>query len=169
MKKIVLFCVVMLLLFQIYSFPQDFWKQTNGPGGNDVYSVVKDSEGTIYSTILNFGLFKSTNDGYSWSQLKGSPIQRWTTEILLNSDENLVLSTLGVYVSTDKGLTWIQSNLPQSSVLKLEKTFSGCLLASTQYGIYRSSDGGYNWSEVNTGFLMFSDLTNVDNGYVFAS
>jgi hypothetical protein len=169
MKKIVLFCVVMLLLFQIYSFPQDFWKQTNGPGGNDVYSVVKDSEGTIYSTILNFGLFKSTNDGYSWSQLKGSPIQRWTTEILLNSNENLVLSTLGVYVSTDKGLTWIQSNLPQSSVLKLEKTFSGSLLASTQYGIYRSSDGGYNWSEVNTGFLMFSDLTNVDNGYVFAS
>jgi len=159
----------MLLLFQIYSFPQDFWKQTNGPGGNDVYSVVKDSEGTIYSTILNFGLFKSTNDGYSWSQLKGSPIQRWTTEILLNSNENLVLSTLGVYVSTDKGLTWIQSNLPQSSVLKLEKTFSGSLLASTQYGIYRSSDGGYNWSEVNTGFLMFSDLTNVDNGYVFAS
>ncbi len=58
-------------------------------------------------------------------------------------------TTIGIYKSTDSGLTWMAvnnglTNLNVDAIRASPKT-SGLLYASTESGVFRSSDGGNTW------------------------
>jgi photosystem II stability/assembly factor-like uncharacterized protein len=60
--------------------------------------------------------------------------------------------TIGVYTSTDQGITWvsINSNLQDTSMSCLAVSGSN-LYAGTPSGIYRSTNNGTNWETASTG------------------
>src|ERR1017187_7465264 len=65
--EILLFLIIMLTILQIKIKAQEnSWYQTNGPYGGDVGSIVIDSTGNLFAGSGQ-GIYKSTNDGLSWS------------------------------------------------------------------------------------------------------
>lgn len=63
------------------------------------------------------------------------------------SNSNFVISgtDFGVYITSNNGSTWIQTDLNNESVLSLTGTGS-IVLAGTYNGVYRSTNYGLNWT-----------------------
>lgn len=122
------------------------------------------------------GLWKSTTGGSTWIN--------WNTDHLPvigctdlaidpNNSQILYLATgdgygsdtysIGVLKSTDGGLTWnttgLNWNVSQTRRIRrliIHPTNSNLLIAATSNGIYRTTNGGQNWTQVQTG--NFFDL-----------
>ena len=101
----------------------------------------------------NSGIFKSTNNGDSWTAVK--------LGIKIDSHHNIVINDIGdifagsygwgIWKSTDNGLTWIQHNtgLGHFYFRSMHISSNGDIYAGEEGGgIYRSIDQGENWSQV---------------------
>ncbi|WP_181280705.1 WD40/YVTN/BNR-like repeat-containing protein [Aphanothece hegewaldii] len=117
---------------------------------------------TLY-IIVRSNLFKSTDAGKTWNRIIEGLAYRFNVgslSIHQNQKNVLYLSTLGdgVYKSEDAGNSWTQINQgldtsfvntlaisPQSPDLVL---LGADKLAGKKQGLYRTSNGGKNWSKV---------------------
>ena len=115
-------------------------------------SVVVDSLGAIYVAQSNAGLYKSTDDGSTWIQLKNGisgyinvirtfPKTRQRGNIFVGTSE-------GLYRSSDGGNNWDNINLPFSytSVSMVDVHADSVFLVFTYSGLFISSDNGVTWS-----------------------
>jgi len=116
------------------------------------------------------GIFKSTDDGYTWDQLESTNNDyfRWVTRIDHHPDSSgtLYAATASKYVwkTTDGGLSWdsvlhtpspvsdvkVSPNHPHNYVI------AGCTGSG---GVYLSDDYGQTWAELTTGtkFMLPDD------------
>ncbi len=121
-----------------------------------------------------------------WRQL--APLEGGTALALLSEGARVYAGTAtrGVFVSTDNGKTWREANNGLGNlVVNALAAAGGNVLAATNAGIYRSGDGGQNWthaglgnqqvfsfSVTNVGVFAGSDLRRVyrssDNGQSWA-
>lgn len=126
----------------------------NGSGGNDILA------GTPK------GIFRSANNGVSWSASSSGIPANLSIYALASGPDGSGGTNLyaGAYMgqafrSTDNGASWsaINSGLPvgQANVNGLVTTPSGTVLAATVNGIYRSTNFGASWTRVFT-FYGFS-------------
>jgi len=93
MKRLMLVLVVFLSTF--YTKAQ--WQQTNGPYGGQITCFLVDST-NIYAGTFGSGVFKSTNNGSSWTQMNTG---------LQNIDEwSLVISGTYLYAGTFGSGVW---------------------------------------------------------------
>ena len=100
-----------------------------GPTGPLVVSLAIDplTPTTLYAGIHAGGVFKSTDGGENWSKLKTSFHYEYVSILAINLAEQTTLYALGT------------NNMefyyyPEDSL-----------------GVFKSTDGGENWSEINTG------------------
>ena len=118
MKKILLF---VLTFYGICFSQQDFWEQTNGPYGGNIWAQAINSKGYIFEGVrgiesaLGIGIIRSTNNGENWE--------------LINN-----------------GLDDNKSKRIYSIIINL----NDCILAETEGGLYRSTDDGENWIKLNS-------------------
>ncbi len=135
-------------------------------GTGEVYNHLTAGTGGIYRPnrgTYGIGILRSKDGGVTWAksldftqdQNKGI----WDVEVA-PSDANTVYAatTDGVYKSTDAGDTW---NLVHNVVLANDlavhptdpnKVVVGCgNQSSPGHGIYRTTDGGANWTKINVG------------------
>ncbi|MAI40987.1 MAG: WD40/YVTN/BNR-like repeat-containing protein [Candidatus Azotimanducaceae bacterium] len=57
----------------------------------------------------------------------------------------------GLYVSEDGGISWILTNLRDLAVWQIRQSTQGTLYAGTApTALYRSEDGGYTWTEIES-------------------
>jgi hypothetical protein len=115
------------------------------------------------------GLWKSTNGGTSWttntdniavigcSDLAIDPTNTNTMYLATGDGDAGDTRSIGVLKSTDGGLTWVATGLtsPVTSYflirrLIIDPSNTQVLLAATNTGIYRTSNGGVSWSQVST-------------------
>ncbi|MBL0048899.1 MAG: T9SS type A sorting domain-containing protein [Bacteroidetes bacterium] len=158
MKKTLL---VLLVLTNFFLSAQANWTQTNGPAGGKINCLLTVS-GTVYAGTPN-GVFVSANSGASWTVKNNGlnanynhttvySIAAIGTTIFIGTGE-------GVYSSTNQGNTWVDANggignsLPSfpeiySLVAKGTDLFAGLFTG----GVYKTSDNGATWTQVNTGF-----------------
>ena len=134
------------------------WTPSSGVAG------VAKSFATIGTTLFvatTQGIFRSTDDGVTWSAINGtsqlSPIKlHYANGVLYVGN-----SMSGVYCSTDSGNTFVPcaQGLPSfSSVAAMTNVGTtlfigvGSLYPSPD-GVFRSTDGGATWEEMNNGIL----------------
>ncbi len=155
----------------------DNWKERNkGFIGSEVVDIVKASDGTIYAGTYTLGMFKSTDDGQSWTFASYNLENPYVMVVAVHpTDPETIFVTTngGIYASHDGALTWERigkSFFGESEFWTDISHFHGIVIDHTdpnriyiggggdQYtpkgsGIIISRDGGKTWKESNTGFV----------------
>ncbi|NVN90125.1 MAG: hypothetical protein HXX11_05920 [Desulfuromonadales bacterium] len=136
------------------------WTESSLQIQADIISLVSDpsTPSTIYAGTSHNGIYKSTNNGNSWSNigLMGKGLN--VLSIDPATPYNIYAGTaVGVYKSTDGGNSWSQFNtgLPwdaKVTALAIDPNatatiYAGVTSANTSgRGVYRSTNGGSSWS-----------------------
>ena len=141
----------------------DSWVARNNGllAGTSIHRVraiaISPTNGYIFAGTYEEGLFRSTDNGGSWTNINivDSLMIR---SIVITSLGEIYLGTIlrfvndrdaGVYYSSNNGNTWVQRNngLGTLYIQALALGSDGTLYAGTPAnGIFRSTDGGNNWS-----------------------
>lgn len=147
--------------------------------GLPVNETIQDIEvsGSLVFAILD-SIYKSTDNGSSWETLPNSPDGITNLHVasggVLYAGSDLALGGQGIYKSTDNGDTWTQvsNGLPSyvvfftyyrnvSAITSDGLGYLYCSVggsASTEAGVYRSTDDGANWVRMSTGLLANSGV-----------
>lgn len=102
------------------------------------------------------GIFRSTNNGNTWNYHPSFDVNISFYVFAKDKQNNVYAGTSnGVYLSTDKGINWVQKSngLPIAPVFSLYKSSNGILYAGVfpLKGIYKSTDNGENWFQSSEG------------------
>ncbi len=134
---------------------------------NGTVDVDHTNPSTLYAAMPNYGVFKTTNGGASWSAL-GIPNFRVGSEpfvAISPTDSQTLYAGVpnrfsvatggGVFKSTDGGTTWADSssglsNADARDIRSMATTpyAPSLLVIATEDGLYRSTDGGASWGRV---------------------
>lgn len=121
--------------------------------------------------VTNYGIMRSTDNGTNWTWVNNNfnlflPPAVYVSDIAVINNNLFASLTNGVTVrSSDNGLNWIEVNsgLPAGIVTAFAGLdtyiFAGIydwflytpINEGTGYGVFRSTDNGLNWIEVNAG------------------
>mgnify|MGYP003321134842 FL=1 len=137
----------------------------NGIGRVNVIAFHPTQPNTLFAGAPAGGLWKSTDDGLTWSTNTDLLPNLGVSAILIDPTNPLVMYIgtgdrdagdtylLGVMKSTDGGLTWnptgLSFNLTQSARIvgmAMHKDSTHHLVAATRNGIVRSLNGGATWT-----------------------
>jgi ligand-binding sensor domain-containing protein len=100
-----------------------------------------------------FGLYRSTDDGHSWSPVgRGIPADLRTDALGEIAGNRLAGTERGLFVSADDGKTWTR---PLRGVPETSKGFDfavngGRVYCATTQGVWASVDHGHSWSLVGS-------------------
>ncbi|MCD8518519.1 MAG: glycosyl hydrolase, partial [Flavobacterium sp.] len=143
---------------------------SSGQGRVNIVHVDPSNPNTIYLGAPAGGIWKSTNNGTTWTPLTDELPQIGVSGIAVDySNSNVIYIatgdkdagdsySVGVYKSTDGGLTWnatgalgiMNSNFRAGDIL-IHPTNNQILWCATSNGIYRTTNAGASWSRVQTG------------------
>ena len=151
---------------------------SGGGGAGRVNSVrnLPGSTTTFFACAPGGGVWKTTNSGVNWSVLNTDDLASiGVSDIAIDPLNTNILYiatgdgdagdtySLGVLKSTDAGntwnstgLSWTVQNQRTTSRIIIHPTTTSTLLVATSNGIWRTVDGGTNWSQVRTG--NFKDI-----------
>ncbi len=110
-------------------------------------------DNTLLVALSNYGIYRSANDGGSWSLVAG--IARLNS-FVKHKNHLFAGGGSGVYRSTDNGRTWSRLiNSPQSvHTLKLLDQSDTLFASSPDYGVSFSADNGQSWTYINDGLPL---------------
>lgn len=175
--KSLLSVLFIVLLFNNISLSQDgleVWTQTFSTTDRIYCMVINPTNQNImYFGTLENGVYKTTNGGLNWAQSNGGmtynhvqclAISQSNPDILFAGTDSLGgWSTSGVYKSTNAGANWtlVSQDIYDTKgiqVLLIHPTnpntvYCGVFnaLAASVVGLWKSTNGGINWSPSNTG------------------
>jgi uncharacterized protein (TIGR03437 family) len=123
------------------------WQELNPPGGSGIYGLAAAlaGNGDLYVAVGS-SLFKSADGGTTWQML--SRLVRSATAITLDPNNGNVyyLDQFGLQASSDGGLTFKETALPDLPGYGLEQVVvdaaTGTVYVGLQSSIYVSTDGG---------------------------
>jgi len=148
------------------------------PNYDNIVGINGTASKTIFAGTPNNGIFKSTNGGASWSPVNTGIGVNFIDAIAISpnfiSDSTVFVgSSSGVYKSTNGGVNWTQKingmgflgiNINSiaispnyDNIFGITGTASKTIFVGTGIGVYKSTDGGDNWSPINT-FLTNTDI-----------
>lgn len=152
------------------------WTNTTGwnPGNGRINCVAEDpnNSSVLYAGAPSGGLWKSTNGGSSWVCLTDDQPILGVSAIVVdpNNSNHIFIGTgdgygsdtysIGVLESIDGGASWQTTGLSWSTGnarlirrLIMHPSNNQIMLAATNNGIYRTTDGGSNWTQAQTGSM----------------
>jgi photosystem II stability/assembly factor-like uncharacterized protein len=154
------------------SLPYEISDFTAGIGRIDCIAIDPVHTNIMWAGAPTGGLWKSTNGGKHWfSQDNDLPTLAISWIVIDPRDNNVMyLATgdfdsmrsygQGVLKSTDGGENWHLSGLQNDdyiiSKILMHPTDSNTLIATTNYGIYKTTNGGNKWKRKQKGY--FSDI-----------
>lgn len=164
---------------------------TSGGGVGRINAVrpLPGSTTTFFACAPGGGLWKTTNSGGAWTMMNTDNLSSiGVTDIAIdpNNTNIMYISTgdgdagdtysLGVLKSTDGGLTWNTTGLNWSVTqtrtcrkLIMHPTNSSILLVATSNGIYKTTDAGANWTQVQAGSFYDLEFKTDDPTIIFAA
>ena len=139
------------------------WTQVNIPGNLAVSNIIQDPSNTnvmyvgtgeSYTSgdVTGNGIYKSNNGGSSWRQIFGSTSGAVTSTFdtgynIYEVEGYFYVNDLVIWDHDENPATdeYLFAALGYSSHSKMADTY----LDFYEYGLYRSTDGGTNWSKIN--------------------
>ena len=138
------------------------WSQAAGPRGGPVLDVFGTSDGMLYA-FSQTGLYKLRADTSAWTLINNSvPIEGIRVSIAEYRDALYLVSNEAIFTSTDEGETWNRfCSRPEGSAVEFvitdatEEAGSSITmyLALRDEGVFRSTDGGKQWTFLNDGLI----------------
>jgi PKD repeat protein/photosystem II stability/assembly factor-like uncharacterized protein len=167
------------------------WNNTSGwnPGNGRINCVEQDpnNPNVIYVGAASGGLWKSTNSGQTWVCLTDNLPVLGVSAILVDpTNSNIVYLgsgdgngsdtySVGVLKSTDAGNTWnntgLSWNINNNRLVRrmvMHPTNNQVILAATNDGIYRTVDGGQNWTQTQGGSMRDVEFKPGEPNVVYA-
>jgi photosystem II stability/assembly factor-like uncharacterized protein len=134
----------------------DSWERTsNGLPAFTIFALAIDaSSGALYASPEGQGVFKSVDQGASWSPFDASPlVGRVVSALAVDNAHTLYAATVGFGVFANRSGIWeLASNSLSSPQIAHIAAGAGVLYASTyDLGVFRSSDGGASWQWASYG------------------
>ena len=160
------------------------WVQ-RGPGnvGGRTRSVIVDPDDptfkTWYAAAVSGGIWKTTDEGKSWTNITPDlPNLATNTMTMAPSDHNTIyvgtgegygcvgcVGGNGIMKSTDRGASWqildattLNDNFRFVNKILVDPADKNIVLAATNLGIFRSTDGGSTWQGVYEKGYAVQDL-----------
>lgn len=159
------------------------------PGNGRVNCITVDpgNASIIYLGAPAGGLWRSTDNGQTWTALfndqptlgvSGIAIDPSNTQVIYcatgDGDGNDTYS-IGVIKSTDGGATWATTGLDWTTTqarttrtLRMSPTDHLTLICATNHGLWKTSDGGAEWTKVAEGSFHDVEFKPDDPGIVYA-
>jgi photosystem II stability/assembly factor-like uncharacterized protein len=120
------------------------WKQNESLTGGSIVSDIISFKGNLYCAIDAVGIYKSSNQGDSWTKTSVPPQPNFSY-FACNSNK-LVAVSYGKTYSTLDGTQWISGPGPEAFVNGLG--FDGeKVVAATSSGIYHLMEDGVTWAQ----------------------
>jgi len=127
-------------------------------GGDGMECIISHSNNSvIYASMYNGRIFRSYNNGQNWSEISNSITENgaWTTPFIQHPTDNdlLYAGYINVWKTTNKGNSWTKiSNMSSSymNALASAPTNSQIIWAANDYKLYKTTDGGQNWTTINS-------------------
>ncbi len=134
------------------------WAALNNGLSDEARSIAINDSGHIFAGSWGeysstSGIYRSTNNGDSWSFVKPGFRVNFSKNIVINNNGDIIVGSwgYGIWKSTDNGDTWNQNNsgLGHYYVRSMHIALNGDVYAGLDGGgIYRSTDEGESWMQV---------------------
>lgn len=135
------------------------WKRCNeGITGVTVWRFSHPSSSIIYACSYMDGIFRSTDDGFSWKSIGLEGRTLWAVEGSGDSTVFVVTDT-GLFRSTDCGKTWNYNRKAMGTYSTMTSNKEGIVFLTTETGVARTTDRGTTWT----------DLSGVNPRYVYCN
>ena len=145
------------------------WRQTPGPFGGDVTSLVVMGN-TLYATVPNAGVFRSTNEGMAWTWTSNGLSATIVSSAFISCVGSDLFLKWGkaMYLSTDGGDSWnVRCDSVSFNQVRRLRTF----LYGFDEALHYSTDYGLTWHRMAFGDrpARVKDLVSVGNRLISAS
>jgi photosystem II stability/assembly factor-like uncharacterized protein len=143
-----------------------------GPAGFSAVVVDAQAPGVIFGAGSS-GIIRSTDGGSNWKSLTTGLHAIQILSIAMDPQHSgtlyagnyAVADNSGVYKTSNRGGAWdyaagLESYL--TSALVVDPTDSNIVYAGTDVGVYKSVDGGNNWTAMNVGLAPLGQVTDVN-------
>ena len=130
------------------------WVQVSGPKkGRSVSNLLASSWGDVYA-VSRIGIYKLVPDASAWTLVSPLPPEASTDNHRIQmaewNDTLYLVFPNGVFASKDRGETWTKlGNRPKGIVIGLVVTDDALYLALRDEDIFRSTDAGKQWVQLN--------------------
>ena len=143
--------------------------KTRARGRVNIVAVDPNNANTIYFGTPAGGLWKTTNNGSSWTALTDELAQIGVSGIAIDptNSNTIYIATgdkdasdtysIGVLKSTDGGTTWNTTGLTFAGTstflgdLVINPTNPQILICASSNGLYRTTNGGTSWTQMQSG------------------
>ena len=140
------------------------WAQAAGPQGGSVFDVFATADGTIYA-FSQTGIYRLRPETPAWTLINNSvPIEGFPVPMTKHAGTLYIVSNDEIFASTTDGETWkLLGSRPEGYPIGLivvdgvHRSSSPArptmYLALRDKGIFRSTDGGAQWTAFNDGLM----------------
>jgi photosystem II stability/assembly factor-like uncharacterized protein len=165
--------LMMLLAVTGARAQETFWRQLEYPYGGNVFFFITAPNGTIYTGTERNGMFRSTDEGATWTQF-GPADAGDIYPTLVTPDGAIFIATDdrgGIFRTTDDGATWAQTAQGALTIRPgfMARTPAGTIIMATDSGIYRSTNNGALWSHAGLADTSIRFPAVAPNGTLFAA
>ncbi|MFA6423379.1 MAG: hypothetical protein WCW17_02915 [Patescibacteria group bacterium] len=129
-----------------------------------VSKIAFDDSGNLYATTrditgLEVGIYKLPNGTNSWVPLRADSGFAYFTSIAIDGDNIFLGGALGepgyLYRSTDQGDTFevidvVALSLPRITTMVIDTVSKDVYMGTNGKGVYKSTDNGSTWTQLNT-------------------